>query len=253
MGSMNTAGFNCRGQEQRGVGEGVTTALGVEIHIDQPGTGARSPARDVTAVAGEGSTGELETSASIYTWPTVYTPPMGKHLVDIDEAALAAAQAELGTASMKDTVNEALRRATVRRSARGGRHSTALANVVFRPVRKRGANPSPGYERGQPPGVAEVRAVVDPLAHTGRLGCLASPTSRWVTEVVMPASGTRTWLTSLSSSLWKPRLITCGEPGRFSASSLHAASEDGRSLICLLPWLARRRDSRCFTTTMTSS
>jgi Arc/MetJ family transcription regulator len=43
---------------------------------------------------------------------------VAKHLVDIDEAALAAAQAELGTVSMKDTVNEALRRATVRRSAR---------------------------------------------------------------------------------------------------------------------------------------
>lgn len=43
---------------------------------------------------------------------------MGKHLVDIDEAALAAAQAELGTISMKDTVNEALRRTIVRRSAR---------------------------------------------------------------------------------------------------------------------------------------
>jgi Arc/MetJ family transcription regulator len=43
---------------------------------------------------------------------------MGKHLVDIDEAALAAAQAELGTASMKDTVNEALRRTIVRRNAR---------------------------------------------------------------------------------------------------------------------------------------
>ena len=34
---------------------------------------------------------------------------MAKHLVDIDEAALAAAQAELGTATMKETVNEALR------------------------------------------------------------------------------------------------------------------------------------------------
>jgi len=41
-----------------------------------------------------------------------------KHLVDIDETALAAAQAELGTASMKDTVNEALRRASRRRSSR---------------------------------------------------------------------------------------------------------------------------------------
>jgi len=41
-----------------------------------------------------------------------------KHLVDIDEAALTAAQAELGTTSMKDTVNEALRRASMRRSDR---------------------------------------------------------------------------------------------------------------------------------------
>ncbi|MBV8160994.1 MAG: hypothetical protein JO265_08735 [Acidimicrobiia bacterium] len=43
---------------------------------------------------------------------------MGKHLVDIDETALAAAQAELGTPTMKDTVNEALRRAGVTREAR---------------------------------------------------------------------------------------------------------------------------------------
>jgi len=43
---------------------------------------------------------------------------MAKHLVDVDEDALAAAQAELGTASMKDTVNEALRRASVGRSSR---------------------------------------------------------------------------------------------------------------------------------------
>ncbi|HUY87036.1 MAG TPA: hypothetical protein VMU77_07950 [Acidimicrobiales bacterium] len=43
---------------------------------------------------------------------------MAKHLVDIDEAVLAAAQAELGTPTMKDTVNEALRRATVKRTVR---------------------------------------------------------------------------------------------------------------------------------------
>lgn len=40
----------------------------------------------------------------------VYTAAMSKHLVDIDENALTAAQAELGTASMKETVNEALKR-----------------------------------------------------------------------------------------------------------------------------------------------
>jgi Arc/MetJ family transcription regulator len=43
---------------------------------------------------------------------------MAKHLVDIDESALAAAQAELGTPTMKDTVNEALRRASSVRDAR---------------------------------------------------------------------------------------------------------------------------------------
>jgi len=43
---------------------------------------------------------------------------MPKHLVDIDETALAAAQAELGTASMKETVNEALRRAGAHRNCK---------------------------------------------------------------------------------------------------------------------------------------
>ncbi|HEX6395732.1 MAG TPA: hypothetical protein VFZ97_20045 [Acidimicrobiales bacterium] len=43
---------------------------------------------------------------------------MTKHLVDIDDEALAVAQAELGTASMKETVNEALRRAGVGRSTK---------------------------------------------------------------------------------------------------------------------------------------
>jgi len=37
---------------------------------------------------------------------------MTKHLVDIDEAALRAAQAELGTITIKETVNTALRQAS---------------------------------------------------------------------------------------------------------------------------------------------
>ena len=37
---------------------------------------------------------------------------VAKHLIDLDEEALGAARAELGTATIKDTVNEALRRAT---------------------------------------------------------------------------------------------------------------------------------------------
>jgi Arc/MetJ family transcription regulator len=51
---------------------------------------------------------------------------MAKHLVDIDEQALAAAQAELQTATMKDTVNEALRRASEKRN---GRVSKALERL----------------------------------------------------------------------------------------------------------------------------
>jgi Arc/MetJ family transcription regulator len=43
---------------------------------------------------------------------------MGKHLVDLDDEALSAARAELGTTTIKDTVNQALRRATGERSAR---------------------------------------------------------------------------------------------------------------------------------------
>ena len=40
---------------------------------------------------------------------------MAKHLVDLDEEALRAARTELGTNTMRETVNEALRRATSRR------------------------------------------------------------------------------------------------------------------------------------------
>jgi Arc/MetJ family transcription regulator len=43
---------------------------------------------------------------------------MTKHLVDIDEQALSAARAELGTDTIKDTVNEALRLAAIDRDPR---------------------------------------------------------------------------------------------------------------------------------------
>ncbi len=43
---------------------------------------------------------------------------MSKHLVDLDEDALGAARAELGTTTIKDTVNEALRRASKQRRPR---------------------------------------------------------------------------------------------------------------------------------------
>lgn len=43
---------------------------------------------------------------------------MAKHLVDLDEEALRRARAELGTVTLKDTVNEALRRVATGREPR---------------------------------------------------------------------------------------------------------------------------------------
>lgn len=43
---------------------------------------------------------------------------MAKHLIDLDEDKLGAARAEMGTTTIKDTVNEALRRATSGRERR---------------------------------------------------------------------------------------------------------------------------------------
>jgi Arc/MetJ family transcription regulator len=54
---------------------------------------------------------------------------MSKHLVDIDEAALSAARAELGTATIKDTVNEALRAAAASRDPRITKALDALAKA----------------------------------------------------------------------------------------------------------------------------
>lgn len=54
---------------------------------------------------------------------------MGKHLVDIDEQALTAAKSELGTRTLKDTVNEALRRAAPRRDRRLAKALDTLAKA----------------------------------------------------------------------------------------------------------------------------
>jgi Arc/MetJ family transcription regulator len=55
---------------------------------------------------------------------------MAKHLVDLDEERLRAARAEFGTHTIKDTVNEALRRAT---SLRGDRVTAALDALAAGP------------------------------------------------------------------------------------------------------------------------
>ena len=57
---------------------------------------------------------------------------MAKRLVDIDEKALAAARAELGTRTLKDTVNEALRRAAPARNRRVARALDTLAKARLR-------------------------------------------------------------------------------------------------------------------------
>lgn len=54
---------------------------------------------------------------------------MGKHLVDINEDALSAAREELGTATIKDTVNEALRVAAAIRDPRVTKAIEVLANA----------------------------------------------------------------------------------------------------------------------------
>lgn len=47
-----------------------------------------------------------------------YTQMVGKHLIDIDEQALEQARVELGTSTIKDTVNGALRAAIEHRKQR---------------------------------------------------------------------------------------------------------------------------------------
>jgi Arc/MetJ family transcription regulator len=55
--------------------------------------------------------------------------PVTKHLIDVDEDALGSARAELGTATIKDTVNEALRLATSGRERRVTAALDALASA----------------------------------------------------------------------------------------------------------------------------
>lgn len=56
---------------------------------------------------------------------------MTKRLVDIDEESLSRARAELGTRTIKDTVNEALRVAVSDRQARVTTALDTLATTAF--------------------------------------------------------------------------------------------------------------------------
>lgn len=54
---------------------------------------------------------------------------MTKHLIDVDEPALEAARAQLGTSTIKDTVNEALRHAARDRNEQVTRALDILSNA----------------------------------------------------------------------------------------------------------------------------
>jgi Arc/MetJ family transcription regulator len=54
---------------------------------------------------------------------------VAKHLVDIDDEALGAAKAQLGTETIKETVNEALRRVSRGRSKTVSRAIDVLAHA----------------------------------------------------------------------------------------------------------------------------
>lgn len=59
----------------------------------------------------------------------VYTRGVTKRLIDVDDDALAAARAQLGTRTIKDTVNQALRSAAHQRSAELARALSVLADA----------------------------------------------------------------------------------------------------------------------------
>ncbi len=58
---------------------------------------------------------------------------VAKHLIDLDEQALGAARAELGTSTIKDTVNEALKQATSQRARRVVAALDSLADMDLPP------------------------------------------------------------------------------------------------------------------------
>lgn len=61
--------------------------------------------------------------------PAVYTPFVTKRLIDVDDNALEAARAQLGTRTIKDTVNEALRHAAHQRKTQLASALSVLAHA----------------------------------------------------------------------------------------------------------------------------
>jgi Arc/MetJ family transcription regulator len=69
--------------------------------------------------------------------PSGYTALVTKRLIDLDDDALAAARAHLGTRTIKDTVNVALRQAA---EARRSELSAALEVLAAQPLDDRSAS-----------------------------------------------------------------------------------------------------------------
>lgn len=59
----------------------------------------------------------------------IYTATVTKRLIDVDDQALYAARSQLGTRTIKDTVNEALRRAAAARHAELDKALDVLASA----------------------------------------------------------------------------------------------------------------------------
>ena len=105
--------------------------------FEAPRRGARRGARRIPAVpaADAGPLKILKSArpahlAAVYTLAVrVYTESVTKRLIDVDDVALHAARAELGTRTIKDTVNEALRRAAAARRAKLDQALDVLANA----------------------------------------------------------------------------------------------------------------------------
>ena len=69
---------------------------------------------------------------AVYTrWQTYILGVVAKHLIDLDEDTLAAARAELGTDTIKATVNSALRAACAERGERIAAALDTLAGFSF--------------------------------------------------------------------------------------------------------------------------
>ena len=97
-----------------------------------PGTADESDDAHVQCAAGQalGFPTRARVSESIYPIDhLVYTDWVTKRLIDVDDAALDAARSQLGTRTIKDTVNEALRRAAQQRTTELANALTVLADA----------------------------------------------------------------------------------------------------------------------------